>query len=107
MIATSSVYVDANNTSYAAYEDSNDVVWKLLNNVVNGTIIAGIVGSYGTNSTQLNYPNDAYVDRCGNLYVSDGYNHRMQMYSNQSTNEVTIAGITATAGASLNQLHLS
>ncbi len=105
VIATSGVYVDVNSTLYAVDENSNYVVWKLLNNVSNATIIAGIAGSCGSNSTQLNYPNDVYMDRNGNLYVSDCYNSRIQKYSSGSTNGITIAGITGSAGSSLNQLN--
>ncbi len=106
-IASSGVYVDVDNTLYAVDEYYNYVVWKLLNNASNATTIAGTFRQSGSNSTQLNYPNDVYVDRNGNVYVSDCLNHRIQKYSNGSMNGITIAGITGSVGPSLNQLNES
>jgi sugar lactone lactonase YvrE len=100
-IATSGVYVDANDTLYAVDEDSNYVVWKLLKNAVNATIAAGTYGSPGSTSYQLNYPNDVYADGNGNVYVCDSFNYRVQKFINGSANGITIANITNPVGFSL------
>ncbi len=104
-IAASGVYVDSNDTLYAVDSNINYVVWKLLKNAANATIIAGIKRSRGLNSSQLYKPEDVYVDRNGNIYVSDSYNHRIQKFINGSNIGITIAGITGSGGSSLNQLY--
>ncbi|CAF0883814.1 unnamed protein product [Adineta steineri] len=81
-MGASGVFVGINDTLYSVDENSNFVIWKLLKNAVNVTITAGLYKSQGSNSSQLNYPNDIYVDRYGNLYVTDAYNHRIQKFSN-------------------------
>ncbi|CAF0772303.1 unnamed protein product [Adineta steineri] len=106
-MGASGVSVDINDTLYSVDENSNFVIWKLLKNAVNVTIAAGLYKSQGSNSSQLNYPNDIYVDRYGNLYVTDAYNHRIQKFSNGSTTHgQTIAGVTGSAGSALNQFNV-
>jgi hypothetical protein len=104
-IAASGVYVDANDTLYAVDESNNYVIWELLENAENATIIAGTYGSPGSSSNQLSNPNDVYADGNGNVYVCDSYNHRIQKFINGSTNGITIAGITGSAGSQLNQFN--
>lgn len=99
------IYLDANNTLYIADEFANSVVWKLLSNTTNASIAAGVFQVRGSNVTQLNYPQDAYVDRNGDLYVTDFFNYRIQKFINGSINGTTIAGITGTAGSSTTQLN--
>ncbi|CAF3887876.1 unnamed protein product [Adineta steineri] len=103
LVSAVGLYVDSNNTLYVV-DTNNHVVWKLLNNAVNATIVAGLYQSQGSNSSQLNWPYDVYADRHGNIYVSDYYNHRIQKYSNGSRNGKTIAGING-YGSSLNQMN--
>ena len=45
-----------------------------------GRTIAGITGVYGTNASVLNEPRWVTLDKQLNLYVSDAYNHRVQMF---------------------------
>ena len=45
-----------------------------------GRTIAGITGVYGTNMTLLNQPFWVTLDKQLNLYVSDQWNHRVQMF---------------------------
>ena len=90
---------------YAVDENINYVIWKLPKHDVNATIIAGVKGSVGSSSTQLNFPNDVYVDRNKNVYVIDTYNFRVQKFVNTSTNGITIAGISGSAGSSLNRFN--
>ncbi len=104
-IAASGVYVDGNDTLYAVDENINYVVWKLLKNAVNATIAAGTYGSPGSTSYQLSSPDDVYVDGNGNVYVCDSYNHRIQKFINGSTNGITIAGISGSAGSQLNKFN--
>ncbi|CAF1480985.1 unnamed protein product [Adineta steineri] len=103
LVSAAGLYVDSNNTLYVV-DVNNHVVWKLLNNAANATIVAGLYQSQGSNSSQLNWPYDVYADRHGNIYVSDYYNHRIQKYSNGSRNGKTIAGING-YGSSLNQMN--
>ncbi|CAF3563380.1 unnamed protein product, partial [Adineta steineri] len=105
LVPASGVFVDLNDTLYATDETTHYVVWRLLKNAVNPTIVAGTSGSQGSSSTQLNFPNDVYIDRSGNIYVTDCNNHRVQKFNSGSNIGVTIAG-TGSAGSALNQLNL-
>jgi len=96
------LYIDSNNTLYVT---DTAVIWKLLNNATNATIIAGIPQLPGSNNTQVNNPQDVYVDKSGNVYVSDYSNHRIQKYINGSSTGITIAGISGSPGSALNQLN--
>lgn len=98
-------YFDRNGTSYIPDEYSSAVIWKLLKNATVPTVVAGTLGVMGASSNQLYYPQDAYVDRNGNLYVSDCYNDRIQKYVSGSTNGTTVAGITRSYKSALNQLY--
>jgi hypothetical protein len=60
-----------------------------------GTNIAGIVGSSGLNSNQLNYPTGIVLDQWQNIYVNDRSNHRIQFFCNGSSTAITIAGLNA------------
>ncbi|CAF4322740.1 unnamed protein product, partial [Adineta steineri] len=106
LVPASGVFVDLNDTLYATDETTHYVIWRLLKNAVNPTIAAGTSGSAGPNSTQLNFPNDVYVDKSGNIYVTDCYNHRVQKFSSGSNIGVTIAGVTGSAGSALNQFNV-
>ncbi|CAF4270681.1 unnamed protein product, partial [Adineta steineri] len=105
LVPASGVFVDLNDTLYATDETTHYVIWRLLKNAVNPTIVVGTSGSQGSSSTQLNFPNDVYVDRSGNIYVTDCDNHRVQKFNSGSNIGVTIAG-TGSAGSALNQLDL-
>ncbi|CAF1289101.1 unnamed protein product [Adineta ricciae] len=104
-LIASGVFVDLNGAVYFADEGIDSVVWKLDKNSTNATVVAGTLGSRGTNSSQLNFPNDVYVDRLGNIYVSDCANYRIQKFSNKSNIGVTIAGISELNGSELNRLN--
>jgi hypothetical protein len=58
----------------------------------NGTNIAGILGSTGLSSTQLNYPTGIVLDQWQNIYVNDRTNYRIQFFCNGSSTATTIAG---------------
>jgi hypothetical protein len=64
--------------------------WQLGSST--GTIIAGIAGSSGANSNQLNNPTGIMLDQWQNLYVDDRSNNRIQFFCNGSLTAITIAG---------------
>jgi hypothetical protein len=67
----------------------------------NGTILAGVAGSIGSSSSQLDFPSGITLDQWQNIYVNDRMNSRIQLFCNGSSTGITIAGI-ATGGSSLN-----
>lgn len=98
------LYRDSNNTLYAA-DEVNAVIWKLLSNETVPTVAVGILSSTGSNSSQLNYPQDVYVDKKGNIYVLEFYTHRIQKFINGSRNGITIVGTSGASGSTLYQLN--
>lgn len=99
------VHIDANDILYIADENPNTVIWKLLPNSTIPTVFAGVRGVFGSSSSQLDYPQDIYIDRNQNAYVSDNTNCRIQKFFNGSTDGITIAGLNSTCGNALNQLY--
>ena len=71
--------------------------WRILKYAVgtaNSTVVAGGNGN-GSAANQLVDPWGVTVDKCGNLYVSDYANNRIQKFpagSTGATNAITIAG---------------
>ena len=58
-----------------------------------GTTVAGNSnGVAGSNASLLNYPNDIAIDSSGNLYVVDSDNNRVQLYYNNTSSGITVAG---------------
>ncbi|CAF3690881.1 unnamed protein product [Rotaria sp. Silwood1] len=103
--SVSGLFFDSNDTLYIVDEYPNSVVWKLPKNTLTPILVAGIVQSRGTGASQLNRPQDVYVDSNKNMYVTDCYGHRLQKFINGSTAGVTIAGITGSNGTALNQFN--
>ncbi|CAF0880308.1 unnamed protein product [Adineta steineri] len=69
------------------------------------TLLAGSInGEFGATSTLLYYPSDVFLDRLGNLYVADTYNHRIQFFISGQTNGTTVAGVTSKPGVDPNLL---
>jgi hypothetical protein len=58
----------------------------------NGTIVAGIAGNAGSNSSQLSFPTGITLDQWQNIYVNDRANTRIQLFCNGSSTGITIAG---------------
>lgn len=58
----------------------------------NGTIVAGTLGSSGSNANQLNVPSGITLDRWRNVYVADRNNDRIQFFCQGNTTGITIAG---------------
>ena len=96
-IGASGLFVAVNGNLYSVDENGNYVVWKLLQNAISATFVAGSSESSGSSSSQLGGPNDVYVDRYRNLYVTDTVNSRVQKFSNGSTNGQTIAGVSGSS----------
>ncbi|CAF1509914.1 unnamed protein product [Adineta steineri] len=98
------MFFDSLDTLYIA-DQTNYTVWKLLKNTTTPIVIAGTLGTPGATATTLYYPQSVYVDSNKILYVSDNNNHRVQKYINESTNGITMIGVTNISGATLYQLN--
>ncbi|CAF1096715.1 unnamed protein product [Rotaria sordida] len=93
----------SNSLLIANYGAHNIVRWVL--GATSWTLVAGITGSAGSTSTQLNSPMDVTLDSMGNIYVADSSNHRIQFFLAGQSNGTTIAGITAVGGSTSTQLN--
>jgi hypothetical protein len=72
--------------------------WRLGDS--NGTVLAGLATSTGSNSSQLNAPSGITLDQWQNIYVADRSNSRIQLFCNGSSTGITIAG-HSTGGSNL------
>ena len=71
---------------------SHQVVAKSLNDLSNEfTIVAG-TGINGSASDMLNYPNGIFVDTNFDLYIAAGFNNRIQLFRQDDSNGITVAG---------------
>jgi len=61
-------------------DSSNHRIQFFLSGQSSGTTIAGVTGVFGTNSNLLRQPYWVTLDNQLNLYVSDTFNHRIQMF---------------------------
>ena len=95
---------DEKNSSFliANYGAHNIVRWRLGD--TSWTLVAGVTGVSGSSSTLLNGPRSVILDPFGNMYVVDGYNHRIQMFLENDNNATTIAGVTGSSGTAANEL---
>ncbi|CAF1330345.1 unnamed protein product, partial [Didymodactylos carnosus] len=96
--------LDVNNNIMYISNPGRNSISKWILNSSNGTTIAGISGTPGSNSTLLNNPRGIIFDHYGNLYVADTGNNRIQMFYPNSTHGITIVGNT-TAGNSSSLLN--
>ena len=70
-----------------------------------GITLAGIGGSRGVASNQLDTPSDIALDSSNALYIADFNNHRIQKWMVGSSNGITIAGsANGTSGITLADL---
>ena len=74
-----SVTLDCMGNMYIADSD-NHRIQLFLAGQSNGTTIAGVTGSLGNTSNQLNFPYWAILDNQLNLYVADTLNNRVQRF---------------------------
>jgi hypothetical protein len=87
------LFVDKCNNIYVA-DSGNHCVKKFVSNDDGSfisTIVAGVKGK-GLDSSHLNYPNDVIPDRCGNLYIANSENNRIQRISVRDGMATTILG---------------
>ncbi|CAF4713090.1 unnamed protein product, partial [Rotaria socialis] len=100
------LYLDSStNSLYIANFGANNIVRWVLG-ASTWTLVAGIGGLAGSNSTLLRSPGDVKLDSLGNLYVADTINHRIQFFRVGESNGTTIAGVTLSSGSNSNQLNL-
>jgi sugar lactone lactonase YvrE len=57
-----------------------------------GIMVAGIGGTAGLASNQLNAPIDMALDSSNTLYISDCFNNRVQKWVADAPNATTVAG---------------
>jgi sugar lactone lactonase YvrE len=74
-----SVTLDPMGNMYVA-DTNNHRIQFFLAGQSNGSTIAGVTGSAGVSSVQLNTPYWAIVDNELNLFVADTFNHRVQKF---------------------------
>ncbi|CAF1096845.1 unnamed protein product [Adineta steineri] len=89
---------ELNNDLYISnYLGHSITKWKI--GELQGTFIAGRVGENGTSSILLNHPSTVALDKNGNMYIADTYNHRIELFCNDGSKEgKRIAGITGQIG---------
>jgi len=90
------IFVDLNNTIYFSIRDQHEIVARSLMNTSNIlTIVAG-TGCAGNTSDKLMRPYGIFVDTNFDLYVADAGNNRIQLFSSESINGLTVAGNEST-----------
>ena len=94
--------LDASNNIYITNSFAHRID-KWLNGASSGTTIAGVSASFGSSATQFNLPKRMALDKCGNMYIADSYNHRVQKFAPGSTVGITVAGGNGN-GSTANQL---
>ena len=62
-------------------------IWNIL-----GTTVAGVTNTTGTASNRLDHPIYLALDSSNALYISDGWNHRVQKWLPGATTGTTVAG---------------
>ena len=93
------VYDQVSRSLIIANHLGNSVVrWYL--GQTNWTLLAGIPGTAGASSTNLNGPVGVTMDPMGNVYVADSNNHRIQLFINGQSEGTTVAGVTSVNGSS-------
>jgi len=84
--------LDWSNTLYVS-DRQNNRVQKFLRGSLNGSTVAGDAnGQSGRNLSRLNDTFGIAVDWNDNLYISDRYNYRIQLWLNGAISGSTIAG---------------
>ena len=72
----------------------NNRVQKFLRGSSIGKTVAGQENgtTNGSSSTILNRPANIYLNSNENLYIADGYSHRVQFWAKDATSGTTVAG---------------
>jgi PKD repeat protein len=89
------VAVDTNGNVYVA--DSNNSTIRKVTPAGVVTTLAGLAGSFGStdgtgSAAQFNYPDALALDKAGNIFVADTFNHTIR--------KVTLAGVVTTLAGS-------
>ncbi|CAF4086359.1 unnamed protein product, partial [Adineta steineri] len=89
------LFVDIYNNIYCTQYAYHQVITKSLNSNSNMWIVAAGIDCAGSTSNALYYPRGIYVDTDLSLYVADYTNNRIQLFSLNQLNGVTVAGTGA------------
>ncbi len=87
------LFVDTNDTLYCSMSAYDQVVKRSLNDPdITSIIVAAGTGSRGSEFNELNGPRGIFVDVKFDLYVSDCFNNRVQLFQSGESNGITVAG---------------
>jgi DNA-binding beta-propeller fold protein YncE len=86
------VWLDKEKNVYMAEHDKHRILkWSPITNIT--TIVAGETGKKGPRADHLNEPQGIFVDKTTDaLYIADLVNHRIQKWSKDAKEGVTVAG---------------
>ncbi|CAF4104833.1 unnamed protein product [Adineta steineri] len=87
------LFVDIYDTLYCSMYYDQQVVKRSLNDpVMASNRVAAGTGIEGSDSNQLDGPGGIFVDVNLDLYVTDCYNDRVQLFQSEESNGITVAG---------------
>ncbi|CAF4516182.1 unnamed protein product [Rotaria sp. Silwood2] len=90
----SRVWFDSENQDFYIVERFHSRVIKCNIHTNRTIIVAGITNIDGSSNQTLSYPYSLYVNNAKDIYISDVNNHRIQKWTQNATNGITIAGQT-------------
>jgi len=97
------IFIDRQETIYVS-DCSNHRVMKWIKGAKEGIVVAGGGQSKGSSLKQLSCPEGLIVDEDGDVYVADGWNHRITCWSPGSQEGRVVAG-GKDEGQDLNQFN--
>ncbi|CAF0855754.1 unnamed protein product [Adineta ricciae] len=86
------LFIDIDDVLYCSDDNQHQVVKTLLESNSSTVTIAAGNGTQGSESNMLYFPRGIFVDMNRNLYVADCGNNRVQKYSSNQLNGITIVG---------------
>ncbi|CAF3803800.1 unnamed protein product [Rotaria magnacalcarata] len=94
-------------TTTAAPQPTQPIIQLCATAIWNQTysLATGSTSTIGSSGTLLYNPYDVAFDGYQNMYVVDTSNHRIQFFQSGSSNGITIAGSTGSAGSTMSQLY--
>ncbi|CAF0738062.1 unnamed protein product [Rotaria sordida] len=97
--------LDSSNALYIA-DGFNNRVQKYSSGQSFGVTVAGQAnGSWNSTSSYLYFPSDVTVDSNDNVYVTDTFNYRLQLWTSGSSTGTSVAG-TGISGSTNNMLSI-